>query len=297
VPITVESDRRFRRAHVRPARKRRWWNAPWARVCRVGLLLAAVAYGGFRGAALAADAEMFHVSRITVKGNSRLSSGEVTALMAGIRGESILRVDLEAWRTRLRGAPWVRDAALRRLLPSSIEVVISERQPIGIGRIGSELFLVDEDGTIVDEFGAKYADLDMTIIDGLVRPAKDGGTSVDPERASLAARVLSALQAAPEIGRRVSQLDVSDARDAVVLLDGDTALLRLGDSDFVERLRSYLDLAPALREQVPLIDSVDLRFGERVYVRPSVPARNAQRAPARRVPTAGAAGTAGQRRF
>ena len=38
---------------------------------------------------------------------------------------------------------------------------------------------------------------------------------------------------------------------------------------FLERLQSYVDLAPALRERVSEIDYVDLRFGERVYVRPA----------------------------
>jgi cell division septal protein FtsQ len=45
-------------------------------------------------------------------------------------------------------------------------------------------------------------------------------------------------------------------------------LIRVGDDDFVERLQTYVDLAPAIRERVPRMDYVDLRFGERVYVRP-----------------------------
>ena len=69
----------------------------------------------------------------------------------------------------------------------------------------------------------------------------------------------------------MSQLDVSDLHDAVVILDGDTVLLRLGASDFVARLQQYLDLAPALRERVRGIDYVDLRFDERLYVRPARP--------------------------
>ena len=39
-----------------------------------------------------------------------------------------------------------------------------------------------------------------------------------------------------------------------------------GDDQFLERLQTYLDLAPALRERVREIDYVDLRFDERVYV-------------------------------
>ena len=84
----------------------------------------------------------------------------------------------------------------------------------------------------------------------------------------LASRVLAALQQQPELARLVSQIDVSDARDAVVLLKNDTAVLKVGDEKFAERLQSYLELAPTLRERVDGIDYVDLRFDERVYVRP-----------------------------
>jgi cell division septal protein FtsQ len=74
----------------------------------------------------------------------------------------------------------------------------------------------------------------------------------------------------------VSQIDVTDIRDAAVVLKGDTALVRLGDDRFAERLQSYLDLAPRLRERVPEIDYVDLRFDERVYVRPYASGRKSQ---------------------
>ena len=53
------------------------------------------------------------------------------------------------------------------------------------------------------------------------------------------------------------------------MLQDDAALLHLGEDKFLERLQSYVDLAPALREQVREIDYVDLRFGDRVYVRPA----------------------------
>ena len=65
-----------------------------------------------------------------------------------------------------------------------------------------------------------------------------------------------------------SQIDVSDIRGAAVILKGDTTLVRVGDSRFAERIQSYLDLRAALRERIPDIDYVDLRFDERVYVRP-----------------------------
>ena len=109
------------------------------------------------------------MNRIVVHGNERLSKGEVLAVLSGLRGESLLWTDLEAWRRRLLSSPWVRDAALRRSLPATVDVVVSERQPIGIGRInGGDMYLVDERGVIVDQYGPQYADLDLPIIDDAV---------------------------------------------------------------------------------------------------------------------------------
>ena len=81
--------------------------------------------------------------------------------------------------------------------------------------------------------------------------------------------MIAALAAQPEICAAACRRSTSrDLHDAVVILDGDPAVLHLGDDQFLERLQSYLDLAPALRERVPDIDYVDLRFDERMYVRP-----------------------------
>ena len=68
--------------------------------------------------------------------------------------------------------------------------------------------------------------------------------------------------------KRISQIDVASAHDAVVLLDQDPALVHLGDEQFVERLQRYLELHEALHSRVPDIEYVDLRFDDRVYVRP-----------------------------
>jgi cell division septal protein FtsQ len=139
--------------------------------------------------------------------------------------------------------------------------------------MGQDLYLVDETGTVIDQFGPQYSEFDLPIIDGLVPPAARGAkanASVDPARADLASRVIASLGQRQQIASRLSQVDVSDVHDAVVLLDGDSALLHLGDDKFLERVQSYLELSPALRERVVDIDYVDLRFDPRVYVRPAV---------------------------
>lgn len=272
--VAAPADKRFRRAHVKPARRRKVaWRLVW-RVTRAVVVVGLMVYGGWRAAGLVNDAQALQVRQVDVRGNERLSTGEVLALVDGMRGENILGVDLDEWRDRLLSSPWVLDATLRRVLPSRVEVVIEERQPMGIGRLGQTLYLVDHRGVIVDEYGPAYADIDLPLIDGLEAVASEGGSLVDERRAALAGRLLAELAARDDLLAHVSQLDVSDAYDAVVILEGDTARLRLGDRDFAGRLEDYLELAPALRERVADIDYVDLRFGERLYVRPREVARS-----------------------
>jgi cell division protein FtsQ len=262
----VAADKRFRRAHVSPAKKRAWL-PPWRTVAVVTLVFAVAALALYRLVDVVLAAEALTVTRITVSGNSRMSRGEVLALLEGVRGENMVTADLESWRRKLLVSPWVADAALRRTLPGTLAVAISERAPIGIGRIGDDLFLIDERGMVIDEFGPNYADLDLPIIDGLAA-AQPGGALIDEARAALAGRLLADLEGHPVLANRVSQIDVTDVRDAAVILKGDTALVRVGSERFAERIQSYLDLVPALRERVPEIDYVDLRFDSRVYVRP-----------------------------
>jgi len=272
VTVKAPSERNFRRASAKGVKRRRFRpRLSWSVVRRLLSVLLFV-FGVYQSLAFAFTTPLLRVNRISVHGNVRLSSGEVQALVEDLRGSSILRVDLDAFRQRLVESPWVADVALRRVLPSTVEIFISERRPVGLCRMGPDLYLVDESGTVIDQFGPQYSEFDLPIIDGLVTPAPRNGAprgSIDVGRAELAARVIAALGRSQPIASRLSQVDVTDAHDAVVLLDGDSALLHLGDDKFLERVQSYLELSPALRDRVTEIDYVDLRFDPRVYVRPA----------------------------
>lgn len=285
--VKARVEKNFRRAKLKPGRRKRarvWFS--W-RALRYVLSTALVVYCGFRAVALVLNASGLQVGRIVVRGNVRLSNGEVDALVQGLYGKSILTAQLDEYRARLLESPWVADAALRRLLPSTIEVFVSERTPMGICRLGSQLYLIDRTGTVIDEFGPQYAEFDLPIIDGLLstpdRRGKPQGT-IDPQRADLAARAIAAIGRNPALARRLSQVDVTNPHDAVVLIEGDPALLHLGEDRFLERLQDYVEVAGALRERMAAlredaveIDYVDLRFGQMVYVRPAAEGRRASR--------------------
>lgn len=265
--IYFSADKRFRRAQVRPTRRRRSKEAG-RRFVRSLILLSLVGGFAYLAPSLLLQSSIMRIDTISVEGNHFLSIGEVLSLVDELHGDNILTADLETNRDQLLTSGWVKTATLRRLLPSTIEVAIEERKPVGLGRFASRLYLIDSGGMVIDEYGPGFADLALPIIDGLAPP---GSLSivVDDVRANLAARVIATLGTKTVLAERVSQIDVSDPYNAVVLLSDDPTFLYLGSEQFAERLHRYLELAPALRSRVPEIDYVDMRFERRVYVGPT----------------------------
>lgn len=264
--VQTPTDKRFHRAHVKPIRRRRLAGACRLAIRAVGMM-AVTGLGIFWLADVVRDSSLLRINTLTVAGNDRLSTGEVLALAGELRNQSILLADLDISRERLLTSGWVQDATLRRRLPATIEIAITEREPVMLGRLSGRLYLIDAVGTVIDEYSAAFEKFDLPIVDGLFI-GDEAAVVVDHTRGRLAARVIGVLAGRRDLSDRISQIDVHDPYDVVVLLSGDPALIHLGTQRFVERLQRYLELTPTLRARVPKIDYVDLRFERRVYVGP-----------------------------
>ncbi len=269
------ADKRFRRSDVRPGRGRRL-SQRMVRWAVTGLVLGGLAALGTLLATRLVGAELLAVDRVVVQGHRRLSVEALDTLRGSVRGESLLLVDLQEFRARALESPWVAAVTVRRRFPSTLEVQIVEREPVAIARLGQQLFLVDGSGVIIAQYGPQHADFDLPIVDGMALPDPSGrgprdapkaGPMIDPARAQLVGRFMGALTARPELRRSISQVDVSRDSNVAVLLDGDSTLLYLGDDQFVERLRTYLEIRPTLAERMSDVDYVDLRYGQRVIVK------------------------------
>lgn len=260
------ADKRFRRPDVRPGRSRRL-SQRLVRWAGGVLIMAALVATGALISARVVNARFLAIDNVFVHGNRRLSIAEINVVSEAVRGQSVLLVNLEQFRAKFLESPWVASVTVRRQLPSTLEVRIVEREPVAIARIKRQLYLVDGTGVIIDDFGPKHGDMDLPIVDGMASTGTGDGPAIDPARAQLVGRFLAALSERQELRRSVSQVDVSRDGNVAVILDGDPALLYLGDDQFVERLRTYLEIRPTLTEQMHDVDYVDLRFGKRVIVK------------------------------
>ena len=171
--VAAPADRRFRRAHVKPARRRgRLARARAARCCRYVRARARwLAYGAVprRRAASRRPRVLQSRSHRRPRQRAAVERRGAGGAQRAARREPRAGPISTRWRQRLLASPWVRDAALRRSLPSTVEVVVSGARSrsasAGIERRAVPRRRARRRSSI--EYGPQYADLDLPIVDGL----------------------------------------------------------------------------------------------------------------------------------
>ena len=206
---------------------------------------------------------------IQATGVTELTRPELMSVFGSDIGRNVFFVPLARREAALEAQPWVRHATVMRLLPDSLRVTIEERVPIAFVRIGRQIQLADRDGMLLSMPPATLAarHYSFPVVIGL-DPASPPQARAD--RMRLFQSFVAALDSdGANISSQLSEVDLSDLDDvrAVVPAQGTDILLHFGDSDFLERYRSYKEHLPEWRRQYPNLSAVDLRYDRQVVLK------------------------------
>jgi cell division protein FtsQ len=202
----------------------------------------------------------FRIARIEVKGNNFLSEGEVREMLGPAMGGNLISADLEGLRSNLAASPWVGGAVVRRELPDTLLVDVTERFPIALAET-DQLYVMDASGELIDLLGPRTAGFDLPVIRGL------RGVSIEVRR-DRARRANALLDDLGDLSSEVSEISVDRSGDLLVVLRGDGSVLKLAEPPYRKRVLSFLALRQRLHERCPDAEYFDLRFKDRIYAKP-----------------------------
>jgi hypothetical protein len=97
----------------------------------------------------------FLIRRIQVAGAKTLSPEDVTRLTGLRPGTNIFRANLYRANRALRSVPAIREANVSRVLPDTIAVTLTEREPRFLLSVATRLWEVDREGVVFREVGAR----------------------------------------------------------------------------------------------------------------------------------------------
>jgi cell division protein FtsQ len=129
------------------------------------IILASLAYGVVKGehvpTVVAAmkdardrlgNAAGFRIVSIALAGNHHVSREEVLAI-AGITGTtSLVFLDVEQARERLKTNPWIADATVLKLYPGELQIGIKERAAFALWQKDGRVAVIADDGTVLEPY-------------------------------------------------------------------------------------------------------------------------------------------------
>lgn len=165
---------------------------------------------------------VWRVGSIRVEGAERLAPETVLREARLSGGERILLTRLGVVERRVEGLPAIRDATVRRRLPSTVVITVREREPVArLG--GTEDLYAGEDGVV---FEARSS-TPLPVLVGWKGDARPGARLAEP-----AGRVLSAFAGFPAILREGTMR--IELGDQLTLAVGEETEIRFGEPVEVE---------------------------------------------------------------
>lgn len=103
--------------------------------------------------------ELFRIQKVEFQGLSNLTEERLNSYLAEIRGQSLLRIDLDETRRKLETEPWISSVLLKRHFPDKIDVKVREKIPFAYIREGTDTYLLDESGKLITKVTSSWKSL------------------------------------------------------------------------------------------------------------------------------------------
>jgi cell division protein FtsQ len=223
--------------------------------------LAFLAATGFYGMSLGGHAQTFAqatttaagfaIEDVKVSGNDQTSEIEILQLLGLDGTTSLVALDVDAARKKIATLPWVQNVEVRKVYPKTVEVKLQERKAYAIWQHGSELSLIEKDGSVIAPLrDNKFAALPLFV-----------GRNAE----TAAASVVDQFSAWPDISSRIKAFVRVAGRRWDVYLDNGIVVKLPEDN-----VQQAMSLLSKMNKQNDLLQrdiaSVDLRLEDRTTI-------------------------------
>lgn len=191
-------------------------------------------YMGYRSVTAS---NFFGVAAVEVNGTGRASKENIErVVLAETERTGVWNADLPEIRAKIEKLPFVRSAAVSRILPNGVRVEIFEHEPKAIVKTPGGLMLVDKDARILAKAEAPEEQLPFTVI-GWDDAKSEKADRENVERVKLYQKMLADWKTYG-VESKVHSLDLSNLRDprAIIEDSGTNVLIAVGRENFGENL-------------------------------------------------------------
>lgn len=208
-----------------------------------------------------ANSAGFRITSVVINGRKQLSQDEILAV-GGVSGRSsLLFLDADDVRDKLKANPWIADATVLKLYPGQLMIEITERKAFALWQEAGRLSVIADDGALLEPYvSRRFLSLPLVVGKGAETQARDF--------LALLARypqVNALTKAAIYVGERRWNLRLKDGLD-----------VRLPEQDVGNALAALSKLDKDDRLFSKDIVAIDMRLPDRLVVQLSDDAAKAR---------------------
>jgi cell division protein FtsQ len=199
-----------------------------------------------------AQAAGFRIVSLALNGEHHISREELLAIAGVTDRSSLLFLDVDETRGRLKGNPWIADATVLKLYPGELQIEIKEREPFALWQKDGQISVIAADGTVLEPYrNPRLRRLPLIVGRGADTQAKN---------------FIALLDRFPSIRQQVrASILVGQRRWNLRLMNGlDVRLPEEGVASALERLIALDRDAKLISRDIV---AIDLRLSDRVTVR------------------------------
>jgi cell division protein FtsQ len=208
-----------------------------------------------------ANAAGFRITTVGINGRKQLSQDEVLAI-GGVNGRSsLLFLDADAVRDKLKANPWIGEATVLKLYPGRLQIDIVERSAFALWQQDGHLSVIADDGAVLEPYVTRrFTSLPLVVGKGAETRARDFLALLDRYP-----QVRAVTKAAIFVGERRWNLRLKDGLD-----------IRLPENDVGNALATLSKIDKEDKLFSRDIVAVDMRLSDRLIVQLSDDAAKAR---------------------
>jgi cell division protein FtsQ len=217
------------------------------------LCIAAIGY-----LALVSGRSSFIVNRVVFTGNVHLPDEELKNL-AGLKGgENLLTLSGGTVFRKISASPWIRYVAVRKEFPDRLHILVRETEPLALLDMKGHLFIVDEKGKMLEEL----KESSMPFL-----PIISGDPYGEKEVFSEAIHLVRTIKETGLLSRK-NHIEVIAHKLQEISLNLDGVVVKIGAGEYGDKLSRLTELEEEIKGRHIPVDYIDLRFANRVVVKP-----------------------------
>ena len=240
------------------------------RLLGTGLLIVGLVFAVRHATHSSQGAELFGIRDVRFEGTRNFASQKLRSYMIETYTGNILRVDLEELKELAESESWVLTATVRRQLPGRLIVSIRERVPVAIAAIDQDLYIVDEEGIVLDRYGSSQVQLDGPILKGLGNIARENAsaTRLNLRKMGIYSELMSDLNSSEgDYTGAISEVLLADPDRIAIVRGEDPVPIYLGSGRFRERYENFLaqkEIYQQLKKEYGRIEYIDVSFDNKI---------------------------------